>query len=324
MKEKFERHFRTSNRNAYNCETEKMFFPDLTPRELSFSVSGHNKGRKKKKSPKKSSHFQAKHDSASDSSDGAATDTAVGQVPYSPEGKRKRHDQSSRRASTQPVSTERSHIQNKVRECPAEGCTWKTEPHGGQWRAFYNHVHHRHGDNVSDTWWNGEGRFRCKNCNKHYALNKQDSHAKKCPFRSSSMPAQPLHPSNSDTLSQKTTPVRSTPPTGITTSPQTVIISGDPSLNANEQSHSTMDIDVSLPALSSVCASPIITSKHIPNCCKAEWSRVFTSCLNAAMLDNTLEAWTRLAMLPKCVLPAPTPGAVAGTKPLMRLSFVKA
>ena len=67
-------------------------------------------------------------------------------------------------------------------------------------------------------------------------------------------------------------------------------------------------VDGPLPPLASICSLPINTSKDIPNRCRQEWAKVFCECLSSAVRENTIEAWTLLAMLPKCVLPAPHRG----------------
>ena len=118
------------------------------------------------------------------------------------------------------------------RVCPAEGCSWKTPPHGGQWQACYNHVAHRHGESVPTDGWERDGRFLCKDCGRHYDKNKEKSHPKHCKGHN-------LH-------------VRSPTPPRPTTCPR----------NAADVPPENL-----LPTLSSVWALPISTCKDVPHSC---------------------------------------------------------
>ena len=60
--------------------------------------------------------------------------------------------------ATPPISEE----DPPQRECPADGCTWKTQAHGGQWQYYYHHLAYRHGEAISSVWWEKEGRFLCR------------------------------------------------------------------------------------------------------------------------------------------------------------------
>ena len=173
-----------------------------------------------------------------------------------------------------PNSTPQYTIQ---RECPAAGCTWKTPPHGGQWQAFYNHVAHRHGKNISTDWWEKEGRFLCKDCIRHYDKSKQISHLKHCKGRN--QPVRSLTPPMPTSFSEK----------------------------INEEHPADP-----LPLLSSVYSLPLSTCKDVPHCCRFLWARILSEALTSAVKENTVQAWTLLAMLPKCVLPAPYRGGRKG------------
>ena len=54
------------------------------------------------------------------------------------------------------------------------------------------------------------------------------------------------------------------------------------------------------------------TCKDVPHCCRFLWASILTQSLTSAVKENTVEAWTLLAMLPKCVLPAPFRGGRKG------------
>ena len=306
VKEKRERVLRKTNPNDSQQNENDIVFPDLTPNDFDFSISTRPGRRKKKKSPKTTQYSQVSSVPTSDSSDGDVTDSPPkDQTPVPPEGKRKRHDQTLKKAYTQPntprnvVATPRKALSQSdtFRKCPIEGCTWKTGPHGGQWQSYYNHVAHRHGDEAPDSWWTGEGRFRCRKCEKHYDLSKEDAHIKNCKFRASSTHTQ-RNPTPSD---------------------DTSVSSADVPLEKNEISDAQadqittdetyiMNSDTPLPSLFSICALPIITCKDIPNSCRPEWEKALCGCLDSAIRENTIEAWTLLAMLPKCVIPAPHRG----------------
>ena len=186
VKGKCERHIRRSHDNEYDYEKRILLFPDLTPEDLTVSVNGCRKGRKKKKRPKGIALSQLSNESGADSEDRDNTEPSTNspgprtpalecvnslaeellhkeQNPHSSMGKRKRPQQVSKPGScdsmkdeklTQTPKTTRGNtlIDNeKTRECPFKGCTWKAVSHGGQWQAFYNHVAHRHRDEVPDT-----------------------------------------------------------------------------------------------------------------------------------------------------------------------------
>ena len=171
------KYLRKTNQNGYNYDEQRVIFPDLTPQDLDFTVSRSPGGRKKKKHPKSDRHSRVDLESETDSGDGAVPECPPNDsASESPDGKRKRRELTTETAnglSTANVTTDTQ--QTKERNCPVETCTWKTGPHGGQWRAFYNHVAHKHWEEVSDSWWTGEGRFLCVKCCRHYDIGKQES-----------------------------------------------------------------------------------------------------------------------------------------------------
>ena len=333
VKEKCERHNRGIARTEYNYDDDKLIFPDLTPQDLDFSLSGGTKVRKKKKRPKGISlsqlHTQLCTESGGDSDDRDSTDASTSVhsspaesplkklTPKTAVGKRKRPQQVSKTTSpdapkaetmnnapeptpTQNCAIEKTHTTHEnTRKCPFEGCTWKTGPHGGQWQAFHNHVANRHGDEVPDEWWKDEGRFRCHDCNKHYDQGKRETHDKICMFRHSSPQSRPspstssADPVLSPNVDSNALPALNSP---STPSHQSVV------------SENVKVSDTPLPSLSSISALLINTCKDIPNSCRQEWAKTLCGCLSTAARENTLEAWTLLAMLPKCVLPAPHRG----------------
>jgi hypothetical protein len=59
-----------------------------------------------------------------------------------------------------------------------------------------------------------------------------------------------------------------------------------------------------LPSLHDVMSLNRPTLKHIPGRAKQAWGRTLQNALRDATQNNTVESFTRLAMLPKCVLPS--------------------
>src|SRR6185312_16402187 len=65
-----------------------------------------------------------------------------------------------------------------------------------------------------------------------------------------------------------------------------------------------VDIDEYLPDLLDVFAADVPTVSSVPTGCQQAWGTVLERELNRVSRENTVEAWTRLLMLPKCVLVA--------------------
>jgi hypothetical protein len=61
----------------------------------------------------------------------------------------------------------------------------------------------------------------------------------------------------------------------------------------------------SLPELGAVMSAPFPTLRRVPTGAKAVWAQCLSQALAKAVWENSLDAWTELAMLPKAVL---TPG----------------
>jgi len=59
-----------------------------------------------------------------------------------------------------------------------------------------------------------------------------------------------------------------------------------------------------LPSLEDIFSFPVPTLASVPTGCQQAWGQVLELALLAVALDNTEEAWTRLLILPKCVLVA--------------------
>ena len=157
--------------------------------------------------------------------------------------------------------------------------------HEGHWQAFYNHVAHRHGDEVSDTWWVEEGRFSCNDCKKRDCNNRQAGHS--CqelhvpPFTTSHSTDNPL---NNATSANTTLNLASLNTTNIA-----------PEANAapahqTTEGESVQVIDPPLPRLLSISALPIHTCKDIPDRCRQEWAKTRSGRLSTAIHENTLEA----------------------------------
>ena len=166
-----------------------------------------------------------------------------------------------------------------ARECPAQGCSWRSSPHGGSWQAFYNHVACRHGSSIPAEWWEGEGRFVCSSCGRNYDKSKRSSHSHSCQATKASSLPEP----HAETLSEEDSPT---------------LVDGTTQLE--------------LPSLSNICSLPLSTCKDVPHRCRQLWGEILTEAMDNAVKENTLQSWTLLAMLPKCVLPAPRRGGRKG------------
>ena len=131
---------------------------------------------------------------------------------------------------------------------------------------------YRHGGSIPSIWWDNEGRFLCNECGRHYASSKKTSHENQCKGQSV-QPASSPHPSE---------------PLG-----ETFYVV-----------HGTNDI----PSLDEICTTSISTCKDVPHRCRYLWTKILTTALSSAVHENSVRAWTLLAILPKCVLPAPYRG----------------
>ena len=166
-----------------------------------------------------------------------------------------------------------------LRECPAQGCSWRSPSHGGSWQAFYNHVACRHGNSIPNEWWYREGRFLCTSCGRHYDNHKRSSHRHSC--------------KGTKTVALLS-PELLTPPNEVSTAP------------------TPENTNFELPPLPSVCSLQLSTCKDVPYRCRQIWEEILSSAIRNAVSENSLQAWTLLAMLPKCVLPAPHRGGRKG------------
>ena len=60
-----------------------------------------------------------------------------------------------------------------------------------------------------------------------------------------------------------------------------------------------------LPSLDDVCTTRVRLLKYIPRSARAVWGQVLSQTTANVVWHNSVQAWTELAMLPKCVLLAP-------------------
>ena len=58
-----------------------------------------------------------------------------------------------------------------------------------------------------------------------------------------------------------------------------------------------------LPSLEEVCQLRCPTLRFVPKKARPAFAKVLSAVLRSILSDNTAEAWLRLFMLPKCVLP---------------------
>ena len=302
-----ERCLRRTRRMEGAVDTENaMMFPDLTPTELDFTITTKRKGRRKKKRIKRTA-TTCTDGTNSSSPEGDEHEDSVTPEPTQ-NGKQKRRrdiaksfsnyfpttghrtDKTPSGKSKLPPSLAafRSTPQDSLKTCPVKGCVWKTLAHGGRWQAYYNHVATRHANEVPESWWTNEGRFLCQKCGRHYEEGKRATHDNACKGTSTDSVANPAN-----------------------------------NLTQSSLDHGSRSTDVSqsvqplpLPSLSDICMTPINTSRDVPFRCRYQWAKTLTDVLSSVASENSVAAWTRLGMLPKCVLPAPNRGGRKG-----RLSY---
>ena len=135
------------------------------------------------------------------------------------------------------------------------------------------------GNSIPNEWWYREGRFLCTSCGRHYDNHKRSSHTHSC--------------KGTKTVALLS-PELLTPPNEVSTAP------------------TPENTNFELPPLPSVCSLQLSTCKDVPYRCRQIWEEILSSAIRNAVSENSLQAWTLLAMLPKCVLPAPHRGGRKG------------
>ena len=119
---------------------------------------------------------------------------------------------------------------------------------------------------VPSSWLRSQSRFICPNCSSIVSNFHFVSHARKCP--SVAFGGQ---------------------------NGQTNIFNVVPSSIPNHQ--------VTLPSLEDICSLKHPTIRFIPSSARPAFARALSSVLKEIVAVNSVAAWTKLLMLPKCVLP---------------------
>ena len=95
-------------------------------------------------------------------------------------------------------------------------------------------------------------------------------------------------------------------------------ISSVPSLHVDATSSpTTSSVTDQLPSLLEVCEFRCPTLRFIPAKAKSSFARVLSNCLRVVASENTIESWTKLLMLPKCVLPSTKRGEACTHRVIM-------
>ena len=137
-------------------------------------------------------------------------------------------------------------------------------------------THMQNGEYMCDEFWTAEKRFQCKRCNTTLGLSKGKilKHSSVCKAAVPALPPTARPDSAADTAPEVPLP---TAPDG-------------------------------LPSLAEVSSCSVDTMKKLPKKVMAHWTRSFTRLMTAAMFQNSIAAWTLVAMFPKCVSPMATRG----------------
>jgi hypothetical protein len=83
-----------------------------------------------------------------------------------------------------------------------------------------------------------------------------------------------------------------------------------------------LDVDDHLPSLMDVYTIPVPVLSSVPTGCQQAWGQVLDLALVDARLRNNAEAWTRLLMLPKCVLVASRRGGKRNRGDRLSVSYL--
>ena len=120
---------------------------------------------------------------------------------------------------------------------------------------------------IPDAWLKEHNRFICHQCSSLVSISHKQSHSKKC-ITSPSEPSVLPHAHLSA-----------------------------PTVVPGQDSHV-------LPTLSEICNLRCSTLRFIPNKAKPAFACILSAALRAVVAENSVESWTKLFMLPKCVLPS--------------------
>ncbi len=81
-----------------------------------------------------------------------------------------------------------------------------------------------------------------------------------------------------------------------------------PNLDALNEDDDDADMRSPLPTLDTIMSSKVRTLKHVPKKARLLWAQAFTRAMAQVNDTQSVQAWTELLMLPKCVLLAPPRG----------------
>lgn len=81
----------------------------------------------------------------------------------------------------------------------------------------------------------------------------------------------------------------------------------------------TVSLTSGIPSLSSVCRLAAPTLEHVPKKARDVWAGVLARTIDLVVASPTdLDAWTRLLILPKCIIYLPSPGHKCSTRNSVR------
>ena len=159
--------------------------------------------------------------------------------------------------------------QRHKQHCVVEGCPELIAP--SMWKSHMTlHAQGVFPGEIPSTWLDEQDRYICHICLQLVSNRRQSSHSKKCNAGgvASSVPdfAGPLPPNPAEAL-----------------------------LNQHEPG---------LPTFEDVCLLNQPTLRFVPSKSRLAFARALSSALRCVILENTEEAWLKLFMFPKCVLPS--------------------
>jgi len=169
--------------------------------------------------------------------------------------------------SSQQVSSQNTrNRQRRKQRCVVVGCTSLIAP--SMWRTHMTlHAQGAFPGDIPNTWLEEQDSQICRHCHQIVANSRLSSHSRKCVGEASATAPMLVHD----------TPIDAAP------------------LNDNS---------LSLPTFEEVCHLNLPTLRFIPSKSKPAFARALSSALRCVVQDNTEEAWLKLLMLPKCVLPS--------------------
>ena len=176
----------------------------------------------------------------------------------------------SHQSSSQQAQTSQDRISSRTRSkkhCVVEGCLSFIAP--SMWGVHMSlHAQGILRGVVPISWLEEHNSYICPHCSRPVSNSRMSSHSRNCSGVEVTQSQITNQPSNSSNMSSNTQ--------------QTV----------------------SLPTFEEVCQLNLPTLRFIPSKSRPAFARALSSALRCVIKENTEEAWLKLFMLPKCVLPS--------------------